>query len=124
MLPKFIAQRLEQMLSHPDCWGGPEAYELQALLLLEMHVASFRLAAEDESLRTLNELYAAFLRDEYPALGARPLSAITDDYAAIAQALRRFRDSLVHGVHSAESRRALGHDIQLPKNSTVMPRVN
>jgi hypothetical protein len=132
MLTRFLARRFEEMLVHPDCWGSAEAYELQALLLLEMQLVSSRVASEDESLLTLNERYAAFLHAEYPDLGVRPLSAITGDYVAIADSLRKFRDSLVQRVDAgmvsprppSEARRHLGRDVQLAKNSTVMPRVN
>jgi hypothetical protein len=133
MLSEFVEQRLEDMLSHPEHWGGAEAYELQALLLLELRLLLSHQTSEAESLRTINDLYSAFVASEYPEVGARPLSATTSDFGQIARALRRFRDTLVHsasfssaqrGPSNAVTRRGLGLDVEVFKDSTMMPRMH
>lgn len=94
---EFIDARLDAMLAHPLAWGGAESFELQVLLLLEL-----RFFLDDPAApRSLTAAYSEFLRASRPDLGARPLSAATEDCEDIAKMLARFRAELARGARSA-----------------------
>lgn len=83
-----IEQRLDLMLDKmpPAMWGGPEAYELQVILLLE-------LLYRRDSERFMDR-YCRFLADRHPELGPRPLSAVHQDHSVLTTELRAFRAQL------------------------------
>ncbi len=79
------------MLAHPEDWGGPEAYELQVLLLIEIEILLTEKLSEPDSLRLVLDRYSTFLRRELPARGARSLSTVIDDCARFSEYLAGFR---------------------------------
>lgn len=97
-IPKWVDQRIEDMLAAPRMWGSDEAVELQVLLLLEIRTLALRpeeLAADP---RCILDAYAAYLTKTYPAKPNRPLSQIVEtDHLGLelAAALRPFRDLMV-----------------------------
>jgi hypothetical protein len=88
-IESFIETRIEMMLEHPRNWGGPEAFELQVLLLLEIR-HSLRLQRVRNMQNFLGD-YSDFLRPRFPKVGNRPMSAICNDFESIAGALRGFQ---------------------------------
>ena len=86
-LRQAIETKLDHMLEagRPAMWGSPEAFELQALLLLDL------LYPDSEPLAWRLCLFLAPRHDE---LGCRPLSAITSDYDLLTRELRAFRAHL------------------------------
>lgn len=131
MMPAdFVDERLNAMLQHPDSWGGPEAFELQVLLLLESAQTSFAGRSGQESLVAFQDRYAKFLRRDFPKVGARPLSTITDDVRVIAGALKAFREILeaeaeataLAGDSTPEAPDDLGSDVDVEPLISAMPR--
>jgi hypothetical protein len=74
------------LLGRPAMWGGPEAFELQALLLLDL------LYPDSE---TIVQRFLVFLAPRHgSSVGCRPLSAATRDYDLLARELQAFRAHL------------------------------
>jgi hypothetical protein len=128
----FIDARLDAMLAHPRQWGDPESFELLALLLLELRqvVLSAEPVSQSQSLRSHLDTYSTFLRQRHPELGARPLSAISEDLELIARSLRDFQiatDAAQHaGAHAASlvplAPKTLGSDVEVNNPTPTKPR--
>ena len=87
-LRQAIETKLDQMLlqRRPAMWGGPEAFELQVLLLLDLLYG----AASPVSHR-----FHAFLQPRHGHyLGCRSLSSTTPDYDVLTTELKAFRAEL------------------------------
>lgn len=127
-IAEFIDSRLDAMLSHPLNWGGPEAFELQVLLLLELRQFLRTPSAPSPSLRTHLDTYTGFIRTRRPELGARPLSSVIGDAELIAQYLEEFRASLDVSRQSPSAASApsapenLGTDVEVTADEPTMPR--
>lgn len=127
-LAEFIDARLEAMLSHPHTWGGPEAFELQVLLLLELRQFIRNSVTPSASLRNHLDAYSGFLRARHPELGPRPMSAVCEDVEAIAQQLDEFRKLLDVPSVAAPIVRApsapenLGTDVEVTTATPTKPR--
>ncbi len=93
MIDDFIRTRLDQMLAYPENWGGPEAYEFQVLLLIEIEMLLANKLVEPDSLRLIFDRYSMFLQKELPTLGVRPLSTVIDDFKKLSEYLTHFRQS-------------------------------
>lgn len=94
---KRIDARLNVMLTgpRPDLWASTtEGFELQVLLLLELRFAE-TLGFDPDNGALLQERYSAFLRPRFPNKGCRPLSAVTNDFTVVRQALSAFRETLL-----------------------------
>jgi hypothetical protein len=128
VIAEFIDARLDEMLSHPLNWGGAEAFELQVLLLLELRQFLRGGSAPSPSLRTHLDAYSSFLRMRFPALGPRPLSAVSSDAEEIARHLEEFRASLSvpgEGPSVASAPPApdsLGIDVEVTAEEPTKPR--
>jgi hypothetical protein len=87
-----IAKRLDEMLyagqaGRGPMWGGPEAYELQVLLLLE-----FLFCPDDH--HSIMTRYSQFFGPRHPTKGCRVLSAIVSDHQVLASEFRAFKEHL------------------------------
>lgn len=132
MIDDFVKTRLDQMLTYPENWGGPEAYELQVLLLIEIEMLMANRLAEADSLRLVLDRYSMFLQKELPSLGARPLSTVIDDFEKLSEHLTRFRQSLDGVSHhdgtslfeyvGPDAPEGLGSDVAVEPAQTTMPR--
>jgi hypothetical protein len=110
VIVKALDDRISAMLDRPAIWGGPEAYELQLLLLIEIRYSLRR--------NDLQTAYAKFLSEVYPLAGARPASATTNDLTFIASLLKQFYGGLLSRF------KPLGLvDVDVKLGDTILPRV-
>lgn len=128
-IEEFIKARLDALLAFPEYWGGAEAFELQALLLLELRQFLRAPLPERESLRTQTDLYSSFLRAGHPGVGSGPLSAAGHDAGTIASCIQRFR-AIASASHSSTptpppiAPLALGVDVVVSPQTPTMPRTS
>ena len=87
-IDNFLKVRLDEMFHTPKMWGGLEALELQALLILEL-----RLRVNVISKNIMDE-YVRFLPTVLPKIGNNPASCKVKNHEELVIILRKFTDYL------------------------------
>lgn len=91
---KWVEKRLNQVMTRPGMWGGPEAIELQLLLLAEAWVACRRPKALVKNDRFVLDMYSDWLKKSIRDIGSGFQWQMGKDVDIIAKNFREFMDYL------------------------------